>query len=870
MPFTATVYSFLLASSAITTPAIEELTAIRQRELSEEEIAAQIEQIRIERIESQFDGKELPSELEAAAEAESSNTATPSAQSMSQNGSELVYPTEIRAKTSTSASETTTAQTREETSPDTSHGNRPSGITFSGQSLPADTTVRSQPLSQSYVQETAVIPENSNNAPNVVVVTGQPLSEQIHASSENGNSSTSVQGFLIAQSVRPDYSLIPPLSLPQSLLPPHFGEKLPGDDDILAARQALQKSDIAQLKTLARRVKNHPLGGYVELWAINAQADQDIKKAKKLSKSVENAYSRFIEAHHTEYLSERARTDWLRYAALADDARRFSQLYPKLKWNREERDVLCFHQTFVLGKNKPSAQALAQAKKLLLNTTAPQIDACRKLASRTLQADPNWTWQYLLILLQKKRYSLAAQLVEDTPAKYLPVNKQELSHLLANPTRWLQKNRKILNKKPVRILIAASLRIVQKDIGAAVQIAHATDGRINAATRALLWGRLGYEASVDQDAGSLRYYKLAGSALKRAPSSTLIVNGTAILVWQARAALRNGTPEQILSAIAQLPPSLQQSDNWTYWKARMLAATGKQTQAEALMNKLARGYEFYNLLAADYLKKPYYKGPESMLPPPNQKNFKRFSQNRSIQRAVRFYSLGLPNEGHREWNWALIGMDKRSRLEIAEYAGALGLEHRRINTAASTGKAAAFNQLYPKPFAAQISKAADLAQLPHNLVFGLIRQESRFISLALSSAGARGLMQVMPATARWVAKQTGLTDYSNSQLSDIETNLFLGTQYLKLIQENVSSNITLATASYNAGPSKAAAWRSTLTKEVEGALFAETIPYSETRDYVMRVTANTVQYARYTDKPLRLTDLLGRIAPEPLSGNIIP
>ena len=91
-----------------------------------------------------------------------------------------------------------------------------------------------------------------------------------------------------------------------------------------------------------------------------------------------------------------------------------------------------------------------------------------------------------------------------------------------------------------------------------------------------------------------------------------------------------------------------------------------------------------------------------------------------------------------------------------------------------------------------------------------------------------------------------------------------------MVRENVSPNVTVATASYNAGPSKAAAWRSTLTREVEGALFAETIPYSETRDYVMRVTANTVQYSRYTEEPLRITDLLGRIAPEALSGNIIP
>ena len=452
---------------------------------------------------------------------------------------------------------------------------------------------------------------------------------------------------------------------------------------------------------------------------------------------------------------------------------------------------------FALGNGKPSSQALAQAKSLLLRTTAPQIDACKKLAEKTLEADRSWTWQYLLILLQKKRYTLASQLIKDTPAKYLPVNKTELSQLLSNPTRWLQRNRKVLKKKPVRILIAASLRIVQKDIGAAVTIAHATDGRINSSTKALLWGRIGYEAAVDHDAASLRYYKLAGEGLKSAASSTLIVNGATVLVWQARAALRNGTPQEVLSAISQLSPSVKKADNWTYWRARMLAAIGKKEQADKLMQGLVRGYEFYNLLAADYLGKPYYKGPESMKPAPSKESFAKFANNASVQRAVRFYALGLPYEGHREWNWALIRMKSRERLEIAEYAGALGLEHRRINTAASTGRAAAFNQLYPKPFASKITRAADEAQLPQDLVFGLIRQESRFISMALSSAGARGLMQVMPETSL----QLGFEEYEEPK-----DNIHVGAYYLKYLENKFNKfdldtleQIKFTLAAYNAG-----------------------------------------------------------------------
>lgn len=891
MPFAATVYSLLLASSAVTTPAIEELTAIRQRELSEEEIAAQIEASRIERIESQFDGRELPQEIEAAAQAETPSGATPAAQTNLETVSEPVYPTEIQPSAviaePTAVSSQPIGGIRETTVTKSAEGIQETSTTYTGQPLtPAPSSTPSVTVSASgaAVSEKAAAVETIDADPSVaVVVTGEALpaapqttdtpsttSETPQAKAGTSVSSVPQQGFVIEPVAKADYALVAPPPLTDDLLPSHFGEELPGDDDILTARKAAQRNDVATLKTLSQRVKNHPLGGYVELWTINAQAEQDLKKTKKLTPAVEKRYAQFIEAHGSEYLSERARTDWLRYSAQANDAKRFAALYPKLKWNQEEHDILCMRRMFALGNGKPSPQALAQAKSLLLRTTAPQIDACKKLAEKTLEADRSWTWQYLLILLQKKRYTLASQLIKDTPAKYLPANKTELSQLLSNPTRWLQRNRKVLKKKPVRILIAASLRIVQKDIGAAVTIAHATDGRINSSTKALLWGRIGYEAAVDHDAASLRYYKLAGEGLKSAASSTLIVNGATVLVWQARAALRNGTPQEVLSAISQLSPSVKKADNWTYWRARMLAATGKKEQADKLMQGLVRGYEFYNLLAADYLGKPYYKGPESMKPAPSKESFAKFANNASVQRAVRFYALGLPYEGHREWNWALIGMKSRERLEIAEYAGALGLEHRRINTAASTGRAAAFNQLYPKPFASKITRAADEAQLPQDLVFGLIRQESRFISMALSSAGARGLMQVMPSTARWVAKQTGLKGYNSKKISDIDTNLFLGTQYLRLVRENVSPNVTLATASYNAGPSKAAAWRSTLTREVEGALFAETIPYSETRDYVMRVTANTVQYSRFTTEPVRLTDLLGSISPVPLSGNFIP
>jgi soluble lytic murein transglycosylase len=128
-------------------------------------------------------------------------------------------------------------------------------------------------------------------------------------------------------------------------------------------------------------------------------------------------------------------------------------------------------------------------------------------------------------------------------------------------------------------------------------------------------------------------------------------------------------------------------------------------------------------------------------------------------------------------------------------------------------------------------------------VYGLIRQESRFIQDARSGAGAQGLMQLMPGTARLVARKLGLTDFSPAQVHDLDMNLKLGTAYLRMVLDDLDNQPVLAVAAYNAGPNRARAWRATLLRPVEGAIFTETIPFAETRGYVKNVMSNTVDYA---------------------------
>ena len=152
-------------------------------------------------------------------------------------------------------------------------------------------------------------------------------------------------------------------------------------------------------------------------------------------------------------------------------------------------------------------------------------------------------------------------------------------------------------------------------------------------------------------------------------------------------------------------------------------------------------------------------------------------------------------------------------------------------------------------------------------MLGLVRQESRFIASAKSSAGASGLMQLMPATARWVAKKVGLRDYSWARVTDVGVNATLGTAYLKQLLAEVDGSPVLAAAGYNAGPGRARRWRD--AQPIEGAIYAESIPFNETRDYVKKVMANTVLYSALLGGPMRtLKERMGVIAPRSSIGRV--
>ena len=164
------------------------------------------------------------------------------------------------------------------------------------------------------------------------------------------------------------------------------------------------------------------------------------------------------------------------------------------------------------------------------------------------------------------------------------------------------------------------------------------------------------------------------------------------------------------------------------------------------------------------------------------------------------------------------------------------------------------------PFRDQVVRRAREINLDPAYVYGLIRQESRFVMDARSNVGASGLMQVMPATARWTARRIGLTGFTPDQLTDRDTNIAIGTGYLKLVLDDLGGSMPLAAAAYNAGPGRPRNWRN--GPVIEAAAWAENVPFAETRDYVKKVLANTTAYAAVlTGQPQSLKARLGTIGP---------
>jgi soluble lytic murein transglycosylase len=313
---------------------------------------------------------------------------------------------------------------------------------------------------------------------------------------------------------------------------------------------------------------------------------------------------------------------------------------------------------------------------------------------------------------------------------------------------------------------------------------------------------------------------------------------------------------------------------WIYWNARALLSRtpseADRVEAERLLASIAGISGFYQQLALEELGQRIAvpAAPEPLSA--EEKGSAR--QSVGLNRGLYAIQIGLRSEGVREWNYntnlhSRGGLNDRELLAAADLACQHEVWDRCINTSERTKSVIDFEQRFPMPFKAALLKRSTQIGLDPAFVYGLIRQESRFVMDAHSGVGATGLMQVMPATARWTAKKIGMTDFKPQQMTEPNTNIAIGTGYLKLVLDSFDGSMPIASAAYNAGPSRPKSWRGQSGAPVlEAAIWAENIPFAETRDYVKKVLANTTSYAALiSGQAQSLKSRLGLVGPRDAS-----
>jgi soluble lytic murein transglycosylase len=468
---------------------------------------------------------------------------------------------------------------------------------------------------------------------------------------------------------------------------------------------------------------------------------------------------------------------------------------------------------------------------------------------------PAAVWQRARLGFENDRLRVATQAVGILNDGWV----KNVSEIYASPAKYLNDKLTALRPKTRELVSLALIRLAYQDPeAAATEVNHLRwKAQLTQEERSWIWGVIGKRAAMKMSPDAVGYFAQGQFSQMHEDH----------LAWAVRAALRAGQWKTVHEAIAAMPPALAAEPVWVYWHARaqLALADSESGRAEAL--KLLQGIAsvrgFYEQLALDELGQRVTV-PERPAPLTAEER-ETARNNPGLSRALYAIQIGLRAEGVREWNYSANlhdrgGLDDRGLLAAAERACQAEVWDRCINSSDRTKGFLDFETRFPMPFKSAVLARTKQIGLDPAYVYGLIRQESRFIMDARSGVGASGLMQVMPATAKWTAKKLGMTDFQAHQISDRDTNIAIGTGYLKLLLDSFGGSMPMAAAAYNAGPGRPRAWRN--GPVLEAAIWAENIPFNETRDYVKKVLSNTTNYAAViTGQPQSLKARLGSVGP---------
>ena len=487
--------------------------------------------------------------------------------------------------------------------------------------------------------------------------------------------------------------------------------------------------------------------------------------------------------------------------------------------------------------------------------------------SQAEECDPVFEWMreagQLTEADYRARFELAVEAREFTRARWLARSLDETSLQQAND--WLQ-----AQSRPEKF--AASHAERQDNELSREQLAYAVERITFRDPQEALdtWSSLerSYEFPSRLRHSTLRHIALwmardnLPGAYELLTSLPLDAQDEEVMRWRARTSLRAGNWTDLLNDIAMMDAGQRDAEQWRYWRGIALARSGRVVAARAVLEPLAAERDYYGFLAADELGIEYALGHVSLQA--DEAIIESLAARPGLIRARELFLGGEDSRGRSEWDAAVAGLPEQDKIQAALLAHRWGWHSRAIATAASAGRYDDLALRYPLPFKQSFEQHASTASIPTTWALGIARSESLFMRDVRSRAGAIGLMQLMPATGRSVAREISLPYSGLDTLTDPHQNIRLGTTYLGNMAARYDGNRVLATAAYNAGPHRVDRW---LPQKdvVDARVWIETIPFNETRKYVRRVmAAETIFHWRMTGETSRLSDRLPQVEPLPI------
>jgi soluble lytic murein transglycosylase len=588
-------------------------------------------------------------------------------------------------------------------------------------------------------------------------------------------------------------------------------------EDFLTAEAALKTGDIARFERLAEGLQDYPLYPYLLFQRLK----------RNLDRASSNAVEAFLEAYEDTPLAGRIRSAWL--DRLAARERWHDYLTAYRPDGSAERRCRFLNALITTGRG---VEALPQVGPLWL-VGRSQPPACDPVFAAWRDAGrltPDLVWQRIDLALEANQPSLARYL-----GRFLPPAERvwlEAGMTLLGRPEDLLRPGSLPTEHPRRghFLAHALGRLARRS---PQQAADALDrlerrGELTAASAQKAAAAVGLAMAEDGMEEGLAY-------LERVPAGT---DNTGFQERRLRAALSFGAWSQVAAWVQSMPKGTRKSEHWVYWQARAHEALGEPDNAQRLYGEAARERSLWGFLAAERLGLPYRFDHRPI--PVSEEDTARIENSAAGRRITELRALGRPLDLRRELYHLTRHAGPDDLKALAVLARRWGWPDQAIFILAKSGYWDDLDLRFPILHRDIVSERARAVGLEASWVYAVLRQESAFNPQAVSPAGAIGLMQLMPATARAVARSLGRSSPTRSDLFDPARNITLGSRYLGRMRDRFDDHPALAAAAYNAGPSRVEKWLP--TRSMDADIWTAIIPFRETRTYVRRVLAYRVIY----------------------------